>query len=61
MTRKAFKKSYHETDRFDRKQKKHSSIKEKKSKQRYSIYDKYSDEEDYEYRRNLDIEQEDDE
>ena len=49
MTRKAFKKNYQDSDRFDRKQKKHSPGKEKSGKNKFSIYDEYSDEEDYDY------------
>lgn len=44
MKKKVHRKNYPELDKFDRKQKKHTSSKNKSPKQKLSIYDEFEDE-----------------
>jgi hypothetical protein len=46
MKKKETKRGFSESDKFDRKQKKHAFGKQKDSKNKYSIYQDYDDEEE---------------
>lgn len=47
MKKKVNRREFSDLDKFDRKQHKHFSAKSKESKRKLSIYDEFSDEEDY--------------
>ncbi len=54
MKKKVNKKGFPELDKFDRKQKKHTSIKQKSSKNKLSIYDEFEDDDLMDYTSDLD-------